>query len=114
VQRPSYLDYLGLAVTTATIPVGFWMMFLFGPFLSVPLALFFVIPQLAVTLDRLVNWLKQRAWLLAIEKGAIPDIACNNLCSSLLLQAYLSQSPNVLVRRSIEKMSKKLAALTSV
>jgi len=63
---PILFALLGLAATTATVLVGFGMMLLFGLFLSLPLALFAVIPQLAIKLDRLANWLKQTAWLIGV------------------------------------------------
>jgi len=63
---PILFGLLGLAATTGTIFAGFGMMFLFGLFLSLPLALFAVIPSLAVKLDNLANWLKQAHWIIGV------------------------------------------------
>lgn len=47
---PIIFGLLGLAATTGTALTGFVMMFLFGLFLSAPLALFVVFPYLTTTL----------------------------------------------------------------
>ena len=56
---PILFGLLGLAATTGTIVTGFIMMFLFGLFLSLPLALFAAIPKLASWLERLGSRMKQ-------------------------------------------------------
>jgi cytochrome c-type biogenesis protein len=61
---PILFGLLGLAATTGTVLTGFWMMFLFGLFLSAPLAVFALIPRLANALDRFANWLKGMRWLI--------------------------------------------------
>ena len=50
---PILFGLLGLAAATGTVLTGFFMMFLFGLFLSLPLVFFAFIPRLAGTLDRL-------------------------------------------------------------
>lgn len=55
---PILFGLLGLAATTGTVLTGFWMMFLFGLFLSAPLAIFALMPKLANSLDGFANWLK--------------------------------------------------------
>ena len=61
---PILFGLLGLAATTGTVLTGFWMMFLFGLFLSAPLAVFALIPRLANSLDRFANWLKGARWII--------------------------------------------------
>ncbi len=61
---PILFGLLGLAATTGTVLTGFWMMFLFGLFLSAPLAIFAIIPRLATALDRFASWLKGARWLI--------------------------------------------------
>ncbi len=50
---PILFALLGMAATSGTVASGFVMMFLFGFFLSAPLALFAFIPALAGRMDRL-------------------------------------------------------------
>ena len=50
---PILFALLGMAATSGTVASGFLMMFLFGLFLSAPLALFAFIPALAGKMDRL-------------------------------------------------------------
>jgi len=61
---PILFGLLGLAATTGTVLTGFWMMFLFGLFLSAPLAVFALIPRFAASLDRFAGWLKGMRWLI--------------------------------------------------
>ncbi len=61
---PILFGLLGLAATSGTVLTGFWMMFLFGLFLSAPLAVFALIPKLANSLDRFANWLTSARWLI--------------------------------------------------
>jgi len=61
---PILFGLLGLAATTGTVLTGFWMMFLFGLFLSAPLAIFAIIPRLAMALDRFAAWLKGARWII--------------------------------------------------
>lgn len=61
---PILFGLLGLAAATGTIFVGFFMMFLFGLFLSLPLVFFAFIPRLAGTLDRLAVKLRGMRWVL--------------------------------------------------
>jgi cytochrome c-type biogenesis protein len=61
---PILFGLLGLAATTGTVLTGFWMMFLFGLFLSAPLAVFAFVPRFANTLDRFAGWLKGMRWLI--------------------------------------------------
>jgi cytochrome c-type biogenesis protein len=61
---PILFGLLGLAATSGTVLTGFWMMFLFGVFLSAPLAVFALIPGLAASLDRFASWLKGARWLI--------------------------------------------------
>jgi cytochrome c-type biogenesis protein len=61
---PILFGLLGLAATTGTIVTGFIMMFLFGLFLSLPLALFAAIPKLAKWLENLGNRMKQMRLLI--------------------------------------------------
>ncbi len=63
---PILFALLSLAATTGTIATGFLMMFLFGLFLSLPLALFAFIPSLANRLDSLANWLGRVHWLIGL------------------------------------------------
>jgi len=59
---PILFGLLGLAATTGMALTGFIMMFLFGLFLSLPLALFAVIPKWAAWLDRFGQKLKNMRW----------------------------------------------------
>ncbi len=61
---PILFGLLGLAATTGTIAAGFAMMFLFGLFLSAPLALFAFVPRFSGGLDRLGAALKARRWII--------------------------------------------------
>ncbi len=61
---PILFGLLGLAATTGTVLTGFIMMFLFGLFLSLPLALFAVIPTWATWLDRFGQRLKNMRWVI--------------------------------------------------
>jgi len=61
---PILFGLLGLAATTGTVLAGFVMMSVFGLFLSLPLALFAVIPKLANKLDGLAKWLLQARWII--------------------------------------------------
>ncbi len=61
---PILFGLLGLAAATGTVFVGFFMMFLFGLFLSLPLVFFAFIPRLAGTLDRLAVKLTGMGWVL--------------------------------------------------
>lgn len=63
---PILFGLLGLAATTGTVVTGFTMMFLFGLFLSSPLALFAAVPKLAVSLDTLGQRTKQMPWLIGV------------------------------------------------
>ncbi|CAM3556111.1 MAG: sulfite exporter TauE/SafE family protein [Thalassospira sp.] len=63
---PILFGLLGLAATTGTVATGFTMMFLFGLFLSSPLALFAAVPKLATSLDALGERLKQMRWLVGV------------------------------------------------
>ena len=56
---PILFGLLALAATTGTVATGFAMMFLFGFFLSSPLALFAAVPKLAISLDALGRRMKQ-------------------------------------------------------
>ena len=61
---PILFGLLGLAATTGTMLTGFWMMFLFGLFLSAPLAVFALVPRFAASLDRFAGWLKGMRWII--------------------------------------------------
>jgi len=63
---PILFGLLGLAATTGTVVTGFGMMFLFGLFLSAPLALFAASPRLATSLEKLGEKLKQMRWLIGV------------------------------------------------
>ena len=55
-----------LAATTGTVMTGFVMMFLFGLFLSSPLALFAADPSLASWLETLGQKMKRMRWLIGV------------------------------------------------
>ncbi len=61
---PILFGLLGLAATTGTVLTGFWMMFLFGLFLSLPLVIFAVVPRFAGALDRLAGRLVKMRWVI--------------------------------------------------
>lgn len=61
---PILFGLLGLAATVGTVLAGFIMMFLFGLFLSLPLALFAVLPKWAAWLDRFGQRLKNMRWVI--------------------------------------------------
>ncbi len=61
---PILFGLLGLAAATGTVLTGFFMMFLFGLFLSLPLVFFAFIPRLAGTLDRLAVKLSGMGWVI--------------------------------------------------
>ncbi len=61
---PILFGLLGLAATTGTVATGFVMMFLFGLFLSAPLAVFAFVPRFSGGLDRLGDALKSRRWVI--------------------------------------------------
>jgi len=63
---PILFGLMGLAATTGTVFIGFALMFLFGLFLSLPLALFAIIPGLAAKLDKLANRLIQARWIIGV------------------------------------------------
>ncbi len=63
---PILFGLLGLAATSGTIITGFIMMFLFGLFLSLPLALFAFIPRLASWLEQLAGRMKQMGLLIGL------------------------------------------------
>jgi cytochrome c-type biogenesis protein len=63
---PILFGLLGLAATTRTVLAGFTMMFVFGLFLSLPLALFAFVPSLANTLDKLGHKVKQVHWIIGL------------------------------------------------
>lgn len=63
---PIIFGLLGLAATTGTVTTGFVMMFLFGLFLSSPLALFAAVPKLASWLETLGRKMKQMRWLIGV------------------------------------------------
>lgn len=63
---PILFGLLGLAATTGTVATGFTMMFLFGLFLSSPLALFAAVPKLAVSLEALGQRMKRMRWLIGV------------------------------------------------
>lgn len=60
---PILFGLLGLAATTGTVVTGFAMMFLFGLFLSSPLAVFAVAPRLGDLLEKLGERMKRMRWL---------------------------------------------------
>ncbi len=49
---PILFGLLGLATTTGTLVAGFWMMFVFGLFLSAPLMVFAIVPKFSAGLER--------------------------------------------------------------
>gem|GEM_PF-235662 len=59
---PILFGLLGLAATTGTMLAGFWMMFLFGLFLSAPLAVFAFVPRFSHGLDKFAQRLKGMRW----------------------------------------------------
>lgn len=63
---PIVFGLLGLAATTGTVTTGFVMMFLFGLFLSSPLALFAAVPKLASGLETLGQKMKRMQWLIGV------------------------------------------------
>lgn len=63
---PIVFGLLGLAATTGTVTTGFLMMFLFGLFLSSPLALFAAVPRLASWLETLGTKMKRMRWLIGV------------------------------------------------
>lgn len=63
---PIVFGLLGLAATTGTVTTGFVMMFLFGLFLSSPLALFAAVPRLASWLETLGKKMKRMRWLIGV------------------------------------------------
>ncbi len=63
---PILFGLLGLAATTGTVAAGFWMMFLFGLFLSSPLALFSSSARFAGALESLSGKLKRSGWILGV------------------------------------------------
>jgi len=65
-SAPILFGLLGLAATTGTVMAGFSMMFLFGLFLSLPLALFAVVPSLSEKLDRLAHWFTKTRWVIGV------------------------------------------------
>ena len=68
---PILFGLLAMAATTGTVFAGFAMMFLFGLFLSLPLAVFATIPKLAAKLDKLTHWLAQAGWMIGIVFTAL-------------------------------------------
>lgn len=63
---PIVFGLLGLAATTGTVTTGFMMMFLFGLFLSSPLALFAAVPKLASWLETLGEKMKRMRWVIGV------------------------------------------------
>ncbi|MBL4720676.1 MAG: sulfite exporter TauE/SafE family protein [Alphaproteobacteria bacterium] len=63
---PILFGLLGLTATSGTIAAGFSMMFLFGLFLSLPLVVFAVMPQLARWLKAMGRQLAQRRWIIGV------------------------------------------------
>jgi len=63
---PILFGLLGLAATTGTVLSGFIMMFLFGLFLSSPLALFAAIPGLGTWLGSLGEKTRRMSWLIGV------------------------------------------------
>ena len=63
---PILFGLLGLAASTGTVATGFFMMFLFGLFLSAPLALFAFVPGLSGGLDRLGGSLRKRRRIIGL------------------------------------------------
>jgi cytochrome c-type biogenesis protein len=61
---PILFGLLGLAATTGTVVTGFIMMFLFGLFLSSPLAVFAATPRLAASLETLGERMKRMRGLI--------------------------------------------------
>ena len=68
---PIMFGLLGLAATTGTVLAGFFMMFLFGLFLSLPLALFAINSNLANKLDKIAIKLIKARWLIGIIFAAL-------------------------------------------
>jgi cytochrome c-type biogenesis protein len=63
---PILFGLLGLATTTGTVVTGFAMMFLFGLFLSSPLAVFAAVPRFATSLEALGERMKRMRWLIGL------------------------------------------------
>ncbi len=63
---PILFGLLGLAATTGTLISGFFMMALFGLFLSLPLAIFVFVPRLSEGLARFGKKLKNTRWLIGL------------------------------------------------
>lgn len=63
---PILFGLLGLAATTGTIATGFVMMFLFGLFLSSPLALIAAVPKFTFWLEKLGGKIKRMQWLIGV------------------------------------------------
>ncbi|WP_169543843.1 cytochrome c biogenesis CcdA family protein [Sneathiella aquimaris] len=63
---PILFGLLGLAASTGTVMTGFGMMFLFGLFLSSPLAVFALVPTLAKSLENLGERMKRMRWLIGL------------------------------------------------
>ncbi len=61
---PILFGLLSLSAGSGTIVAGFTMMFLFGLFLSLPLALFAFIPHLASKLEGLGQWFIRGRWVI--------------------------------------------------
>ncbi|MCF6272487.1 MAG: sulfite exporter TauE/SafE family protein [Rhodobacteraceae bacterium] len=61
---PILFGLLGLVATTGTVLTGFWMMFLFGLFLSLPLVVFAMVPRMADWLDRMAERLVNMRWII--------------------------------------------------
>lgn len=62
---PILFGLLGVAATSGTVTTGFMMMFLFGLFLSAPLAVFAAIPSFGTALQALAAKLKRTRWPIA-------------------------------------------------
>ncbi len=63
---PIMFGLLGLAASSSTIVAGFAMMFVFGFFLSAPLAIFAVFPGLAAKLEKTGQRLKKSGWIIGL------------------------------------------------
>ena len=61
---PILFGLLGLAATTGTAATGFLMMFIFGLFLSAPLAVFAAVPRFAAALEGFGGRMKRMRWLI--------------------------------------------------
>lgn len=61
---PILFGLLGLAATTGSVMAGFFMMFLFGLFLSLPLVPFVLVPALSTRLNRLAVKLQTMRWII--------------------------------------------------